>query len=92
MTHYTNDELVSSSVISKNFWAYLSKITNHELEKIWVLKNNKLDAVIISSDIYDFFQDLLEHAEIYDDIKERIEQEEFVNWEEVLKKFNLSVK
>lgn len=53
MTTYSTDELVSSSVISKNFWAYLSKVSNNEIEKIWVLKNNKIVAVILSTEEYE---------------------------------------
>jgi hypothetical protein len=34
MTNYTTEELVSSSVISKNFGRYLSKISNNEIDKI----------------------------------------------------------
>lgn len=53
MANYTTDELVSSSKLSKNFWAYLSKISNNEIDKIWVLKNNKIVAVIISTEEYE---------------------------------------
>lgn len=91
MTNYTTEELVSSSVISKNFGRYLSKISNNEIDKIWVLKNNKLDAVIISGETYDFFQDLFEHIEIYNSIKERLDDKDFVDWYTMLKKFWLSV-
>jgi hypothetical protein len=48
MATYSTEELVSSSIISKNFGKYLSKISNKEIDKIGILKNNKLDAVILS--------------------------------------------
>jgi PHD/YefM family antitoxin component YafN of YafNO toxin-antitoxin module len=91
MTTYSTEELVSSSVISKNFWAYLSKISNNEIDKIWVLKNNKLDAVIISIETYDFFQELYEHIEIYNSIKDRLNNNDFIDWNTILKNFWISV-
>lgn len=91
MTTYSTDELVSSSVISKNFWAYLSKVSNNEIEKIWVLKNNKVDAVIIPVETYEYFQDLFEHIEIYNSIKERLDDNDFIDWNTMLKKFWLSI-
>ncbi len=91
MTTYSTDELISSSVISKNFWAYLSKVSNNEIEKIWVLKNNKVDAVIIPVETYEYFQDLFEHIEIYNSIKERLDDNDFVDWNTMLKIFWLSI-
>lgn len=64
MATYTTEELVSSSVISKNFGRYLSKISNNEIDKIWILKNNKLDAVIMSAEEYESIIDLLEDSEM----------------------------
>ncbi|NDK07890.1 hypothetical protein EOM39_01430 [Candidatus Gracilibacteria bacterium] len=64
MVTYTTEELVSSSVISKNFGRYLSKISNNEIDKIGVLKNNKLDAVIMSASEYENIIDLLEDFEM----------------------------
>lgn len=64
MATYTTEELVSSSVISKNFGRYLSKISNNEIDKIWILKNNKLDAVIVSAEEYENMIDLLEDSEM----------------------------
>jgi len=91
MTNYTTDELISSSKLAKNFWWYISKINNNEIEKIWVLKNNKLDAVIISVETYDLFSNFLEDLEIYNSIKNRMNKSDFVEANSVLNKFNLSI-
>ncbi len=61
---YKTEELVSSSVVARNFGAYLSKISSNELEKIAVLKNNKIQAVIVSPEMYQQFEDFLEDMEI----------------------------
>lgn len=91
MATYTTEELISSSKLIKNFWAYISKVSSHELDKIWVLKNNKLDAVIISWDTYDLFEELLEYIEIFDSIKDRVKSDDFIDWDELLKEFDLTV-
>ena len=53
MVSYKPNEMMSSSDIAKNFGAVLSKLANHEVEKIGVLKNNKLDFVLMRNDELD---------------------------------------
>lgn len=90
MTTYSTDELVSSSTLIKNFWNYVAKVTNHELDKIWILKNNKLDAVIISKDTYEMFEEMLEHIDIYNSVKERLHSEnKTISFEEMAKIHNI---
>ena len=48
MVAYTQNELVSATEISKQFGEYISKVKNGLVDKIGVLKNNKLNAVILS--------------------------------------------
>ena len=91
MTTYTSDELVSTSVLSKNFWTYLQKISEKKLEKIWILRNNKIDAVIISRQEYERIIDMLEDISIYSSIQDRLSHEDFVEGEKILSKFWLSV-
>lgn len=50
MVAYKPNEMMSSSDIAKNFGAVLSKLANHEVNKIGVLKNNKLDFVLMRND------------------------------------------
>lgn len=50
MVAYKPNELMSSTDIARNFGAVLSKLTNHEVDKIGVLKNNKLDFVLMRND------------------------------------------
>jgi len=50
MVAYKPNELMSSTDIAKNFGAVLSKLANHEVDKIGVLKNNKLDFVLMRND------------------------------------------
>ena len=43
MLAYKPNEMMSSTDVAKNFGAVLSKLANHEVDKIGVLKKNKLD-------------------------------------------------
>lgn len=91
MATYSIEELVSSTILVKNFSSYLTKIKNHEINKVWILKNNKLDAVLISKEDYDRVFDILEHIEIYDSIKDRIKSNSTVWFDEMLNKFNIKL-
>ncbi len=53
MVLYGSNELVPSSDLAKKFGSYLSQIKEHSVEKLAVLKNNKIEAVIISKEEYE---------------------------------------
>jgi len=96
MVAYTQNELVSATEISKQFGEYISKVKDGLLDKIGILKNNKLNAVILSVEKYEqMVMDLnrLEDMEIAQEIAQRIKtaKEEYIDGEDVLKKFNLSL-
>ena len=96
MVAYTQNELVSATIISKQFGEYISKVKNGIVDKIGVLKNNKLNAVILSVEEYEkmaMAMELLEDMEIYEQIKDRLAtpQNELLDGEEVLKKYGLSL-
>lgn len=63
MIAYTTNELVPSSELSKKFGAYLKKIKDKRVEKIAILKNNKIEAVILSKDEYEKMRERLKEIE-----------------------------
>ena len=96
MVAYTQNELVSATEISKQFGEYISKVKNGLLDKIGILKNNKLNAVILSVEEYErmtLAMHRLEELEIAQEIKNRLEtpKEQYVNGSDVLKRLNLSL-
>lgn len=96
MVSYTQNELVSATEISKQFGEYISKVKNGAIDKIGVLKNNKLNAVILSVDDYEKMVetiDAIEDMQIYEDIKDRLNnpKNELLNGNDVLKKYGLSL-
>jgi len=96
MVAYTQNELASSTDISKQFGHYLSNVSNGIVEKLAILKNNKIEAVMIPTAMYESLINLLdekEDIEILKTIEKRLEmpREDYLDGNEVLKELNLSL-
>ncbi len=96
MVAYRQSELVSATEISKQFGEYISKIKDGSLSKIGILKNNKLNAVILSVEEYErmvIATKKLEEFEMYEEIEKRLKipKEDYIDGEDVLKRLNLSL-
>ena len=63
MVAYSQNELASSTDISKQFGYYLSNVSNGIVEKLAILKNNKIEAVMIPTAIYESLINLLNEKE-----------------------------
>ena len=53
MNNYKKEELLSSTYISRNFGEILNKLKSKILEKVVVIKNNHLEAIILPIDEYE---------------------------------------
>ncbi len=95
MTTYAANELISSSELSKKFGSYLSQIKENSIDKLAILKNNKVEAVMVSKEEYERMQeayDLVEHMEIYNIVKERTKSpHKAISFEEMAKKHNVDL-
>ena len=96
MVAYSQNELASSTEISKQFGHYLSNVSNGIVEKLAILKNNKIEAVMIPTAIYESLINLLdekEDIEILKTIEKRLKipKEDYLDGSEVLKELNLSL-
>jgi len=96
MVAYTQNELASSTDISKQFGHYLSNVSNGIVEKLAILKNNKIEAVMIPTALYENLINLLdekENIEILKIVEQRLEtpKEDYLDGNEVLKELNLSL-
>jgi PHD/YefM family antitoxin component YafN of YafNO toxin-antitoxin module len=60
---YSTNELISSSEFAKKFGTYLAQIQDNTVEKLAILKNNKVEAVIISKDEYENMKEALKQIE-----------------------------
>jgi hypothetical protein len=62
MTSYARDEMVSVTDIVKGFKANLEKVTEHAVEKLAIMRNNKPEAVIVPVDEYEKMKELVDYA------------------------------
>ncbi len=96
MVTYAESELISSSDFSKKFGFYLSQIREESVNKLAILKNNKVEAVVVSKDDYERMSeayDLVEHVEIYNIIKERMSKPyKTISLEEMARKHEIDLK
>ena len=97
MVSYTQNELLSITDFTKSISKILADIKEHTIKKVGVLKNNKLEAVVISTDEYERLKELeelmnnIEHKEIYEIIQSRIKtpKSDYLSIEDMAKKFNI---
>ena len=93
---YSQQELASSTDISKQFGHYLSNVSNGIIEKLAILKNNKIEAVMLPTAMYESLINLLdekEDKEILQTIEQRMKtpRENYINGNDVLNELNLSL-
>ena len=94
MIAYTSQELVSSSDFAKKFGMYLAQLKTNTVDKIAILKNNNIEAVLVPKDDYEAMKrawELQEHREIYETIEKRKEtpKEAYVSFEDMAKRLNI---
>ena len=53
MAHYAREEIMSSSEVVRNFGAVLSSVVKHQREKVAIVRNNRLEAVLVAADVYE---------------------------------------
>jgi PHD/YefM family antitoxin component YafN of YafNO toxin-antitoxin module len=63
MIAYENNELIPSSEFAKKFGSYLAQIKSNTVKKLAVLKNNRIEAVLVSKDEYEKMKKALEYQE-----------------------------
>jgi PHD/YefM family antitoxin component YafN of YafNO toxin-antitoxin module len=62
MVQYTENELFSITDFTKKISSLLKDVKNHTIEKIGVLKNNHLEAVVLSTEEYARLKQIEEDA------------------------------
>ena len=63
MVTYGANELISSSDFAKKFGSYLTQIKENSVEKLAILKNNKVEAVMISKEEFEKMSEALKLIE-----------------------------
>lgn len=90
MVTFARNEIVSSSQFVRGFAGFLQRMTKSNDEKIVVIKNNQMQAVMIPIDEYERLKSLEEAAEqkeIFQTIQERKNTpgSEYVSYDDVMK-------
>ena len=90
MVTFARNEIVSSSQFVRGFAGFLQRMTKSNDEKIAVIKNNKMQAVMIPIDEYERLKSLEEAAEqkeIFQTIQERKNTpgSEYVSYDDAMK-------
>ena len=62
MAHYSREEIMSSSEVVRNFGAVLSSVVQHRREKVAIIRNNRLEAVLVAADVYERLEESCEAA------------------------------
>jgi len=99
MVKYAQNELFSITDFTKQIGSVVNNIKEHSLEKIGILKNNRLEAVVISTDEYERLKALeeevalAEHTQIYNMLQDRNDTPltEYVSMEDMAKKFDIDL-
>ena len=60
MAKYAREEIMSSSEVVRNFGAVLSSVVHHQREKVAIIRNNRLEAVLIAADEYERMKKICE--------------------------------
>lgn len=53
MPSYGREEIMSSSEVVRNFGSVLTSVAKHQREKVAIVRNNRLEAVLLAVDVYE---------------------------------------
>lgn len=99
MVHYAQNELLSITDFTKRIANVVKGVKEEAIEKIGILKNNRLEAVLISTTEYERLKhyeeivEALENKELLQIVEQRsiTPLSEYVSSEDMAKKFNVNL-
>ena len=94
MVTFARNEIVSSSQFVRGFAGFLKRMTKSNDEKIAVVKNNQMQAVMIPIDEYERLKvlaEIAEQKEIFETVQARknTPAEDYVSYKDALKQAGL---
>lgn len=63
MTTFARNEIVSSTQFVRNFSAFMTNLRNHDVEKVGIVRNNEMEAVMISIHEYETLKSKAEKSD-----------------------------
>jgi len=99
MVHYAQNELLSITDFTKRIATIVKGVKDEAIEKIGILKNNRLEAVLISTNEYERLKqyeeivEALENKELLSIVEQRSTTplNEYISTEDMAKKFNIDL-
>lgn len=93
---FARNEIISSTMVVRQFSSLIKSLLSQERQKIGVVRNNEMEAVILSIDEYERLSAQAERAEqleLANLIAQRkeIPQSAYIPFEEVMKKAGISL-
>ncbi|MBQ0052626.1 MAG: type II toxin-antitoxin system Phd/YefM family antitoxin [Treponema sp.] len=90
MISYARNEIMSSTQLVRQFSSALKSLVDRNVEKIAIIRNNEMEAVIVPIDEYEALKEQaeqLEFLQIAKTIEERkhTKQSEYVSFEDAMK-------
>ena len=90
MVAFARNEIISSSQFVRGFAGFLQRMTKSNDEKIAIVKNNQMQAVLIPIDEYErlkSLEELAEQKEIFETVKQREKTpvSEYVSYDDAMK-------
>ena len=91
---FATDELISSTKLVRNFGSVLEKFKNNSISKIGILKNNDIEAVMLSRKEYNNIFEYIEDLEDIALVKERMKNDDWKRYsmEDVAKECGIDLK
>lgn len=95
MITFARNEILSSTTVVRQFSSLIRSLLSQERQKIGVIRNNEMEAVILSIDEYERLNEqaqLAEHISLATTINQRkdVLSSAYIPFEDVLKKAGLS--
>ena len=95
MSTYNMEEIISATEMVRKFSKILKNLSSGLVRKYAIIKNNKLKAVLLPIEEYERLseiEELLEHMEIAEHIKQRMENynpDRNISWEKIKNKYHV---
>jgi len=76
MVTFAKDEIISSTTVARSFSSLLNRLKSRRLEKIAVIRNSEMEAIILPLREYELMLEVMEKDEyknLYAQLKERLD-------------------
>jgi PHD/YefM family antitoxin component YafN of YafNO toxin-antitoxin module len=94
MVKYAEDELYSITEFAKKLSSIVKGIKDRQIEKVGILRNNRLEVVVISTQEYARLKEIessRKRAQKRDKAKENSSKLEYLSIDDMAKKFNIEI-